>query len=479
MWRGDMDKSRFEWCKSGARETAMGETGTSRFLGNLDPSAQEFRPRNPYIQNQMSLSVPTQIYYPYTHPHPQFVASSAYVRPVAGKPPLSPLMSPLSATPTRALLLSSVPTDVSEVTVRENWRPLERHAQACLTEVREQHMQQQSRLKKHYDSLLTRKLASQVEHLLAPLPPPARGLIAGRAVWAQFMIPVSTCTLDDYNQGTLVIFNLDSEVSTSSLRDIFETFGRANAFLSRGSIKELRETPLKRHQRFVEFFDIRDAARALREMNGKKIQGKRVVIEFSRPGGHGWRFFNAISTTALSSTYSTTNSTVISPSRLAYHTVTSRCPPALPCKLPEKSSHFNVPPHSYLSQTHHSTKKSNVVVNGIEDSKGVPRWNPKKSPNGSSTTEQQQQQAQRNRPWKGRQKNIDSCFLINEDAKTESHYRDSRTTVMIKNIPNKYSQKLLMNMLDNHCIDCNKQVPDGGDQPLSSYDFIYLPIDFK
>ena len=239
------------------------------------------------------------------------------------------------------------------------------------------------------------------------------------------------------------------------------SFGFSLLFDS-GSIKELRETPLKRHQRFVEFFDIRDAARALREMNGKKIQGKRVVIEFSRPGGHGWRFFNAISTTALSSTYSTTNSTVISPSRLAYHTVTSRCPPALPCKLPEKSSHFNVPPHSYLSQTHHSTKKSNVginkrssnagnikasmtslrltgsVVNGIEDSKGVPRWNPKKSPNGSSTTEQQQQEAQRNRPWKGRQKNIDSCFLINEDAKTESHYRDSRTTVMIKNIPNKY-----------------------------------------
>ncbi|KAJ9708733.1 hypothetical protein PVL29_000647 [Vitis rotundifolia] len=510
----------------------MGETGTSRFLGNLDSSAQEFRPMNPYIQNQMTLFVPTQIYYPYTHPHPysevqlmpfcdegvgysQFVASSAYVIPVAGKQPPPPLMSPLSATPTRVLLLSSVPTDVSEATVR---RELEafgevrsvqmervcdgivavsfydlRHAQACLMEVRKQHMQQQSRLKKHYDSLLTRKLASQVENLPTPLPPPARGLIAGRVVWAQFMIPVITCMLDDYNQGTLVIFNLDSKVSTSSLRNIFETFG---------SIKELRETPLKRHLRFVEFFDIRDAARALRAMNGKKIQGKHVVIEFSRPVGHGWRFFNAITTTALSSTSSTTNPTVISPSRLAYNTITSRCPPVVPRKLSEKSSHFNVPPHSYLSQPHPSNKKSNVgmnkrssnagnneasmtslcltgsVVSGIEDSNGVPRWNPKKSPNGSSTTEQQQQ-AQRNRPWKGRQKNIDSCFLINEDAKTESHCRDSRTTVMIKNIPNKYSQKLLMNMLDNHCIDCNEQVPDGGDRPLSSYDFVYLPIDFN
>ena len=34
-------------------------------------------------------------------------------------------------------------------------------------------------------------------------------------------------------------------------------------------------------------------------------------------------------------------------------------------------------------------------------------------------------------------------------------------------------------MLDNHCIHCNEQIGDGDDQPLSSYDFVYLPIDFK
>lgn len=54
------------------------------------------------------------------------------------------------------------------------------------------------------------------------------------------------------------------------------------------------------------------------------------------------------------------------------------------------------------------------------------------------------------------------------------------------------SQKLLLNMLDNHCIHCNEQIvangggDDGDDdeqqpqkQPFSSYDFVYLPIDFK
>ncbi|KAF5175978.1 Mei2-like, partial [Thalictrum thalictroides] len=38
-------------------------------------------------------------------------------------------------------------------------------------------------------------------------------------------------------------------------------------------------------------------------------------------------------------------------------------------------------------------------------------------------------------------------------------------------------QKLLLNMLDNHCIHCNEQITDN--QPLSSYDFVYLPIDFN
>ncbi|OIW21367.1 hypothetical protein TanjilG_02424 [Lupinus angustifolius] len=42
---------------------------------------------------------------------------------------------------------------------------------------------------------------------------------------------------------------------------------------------------------------------------------------------------------------------------------------------------------------------------------------------------------------------------------------DSRTTLMIKNIPNKYTSKMLLVAIDEHC--------------RGSYDFLYLPIDFK
>ncbi|KAJ8752623.1 hypothetical protein K2173_005512 [Erythroxylum novogranatense] len=42
---------------------------------------------------------------------------------------------------------------------------------------------------------------------------------------------------------------------------------------------------------------------------------------------------------------------------------------------------------------------------------------------------------------------------------------DSRTTLMIKNIPNKYTSKMLLAAIDEHC--------------RGTYDFLYLPIDFK
>jgi len=45
------------------------------------------------------------------------------------------------------------------------------------------------------------------------------------------------------------------------------------------------------------------------------------------------------------------------------------------------------------------------------------------------------------------------------------HGEDSRTTLMIKNIPNKYTSKMLLATIDEH--------------HRGTYDFIYLPIDFK
>ncbi|PRQ23953.1 putative RNA recognition motif 2, nucleotide-binding alpha-beta plait domain-containing protein [Rosa chinensis] len=51
------------------------------------------------------------------------------------------------------------------------------------------------------------------------------------------------------------------------------------------------------------------------------------------------------------------------------------------------------------------------------------------------------------------------------------------TTVMIRNIPNKYSRDLLMTFLDKHCANENRK-SDGGEESESAFDFLYLPIDF-
>ncbi|GMN54924.1 hypothetical protein TIFTF001_024044 [Ficus carica] len=91
-----------------------------------------------------------------------------------------------------------------------------------------------------------------------------------------FSIPKDNPSEKDINQGTLVVFNLDASVSNDDLRQIFGAYGE---------VKEIRETPHKRHHKFIEFYDVRAAESALRALNRSDIAGKRIKLEPSRPGG--------------------------------------------------------------------------------------------------------------------------------------------------------------------------------------------------
>ncbi|KAI4367260.1 hypothetical protein MLD38_023018 [Melastoma candidum] len=54
------------------------------------------------------------------------------------------------------------------------------------------------------------------------------------------------------------------------------------------------------------------------------------------------------------------------------------------------------------------------------------------------------------------------------------------TTVMIRNIPNKYTRELLIEFLDNHCGVANRDEVDEQEEGfVSAYDFIYLPLDLR
>nr|VDC84774.1 unnamed protein product [Brassica rapa] len=57
------------------------------------------------------------------------------------------------------------------------------------------------------------------------------------------------------------------------------------------------------------------------------------------------------------------------------------------------------------------------------------------------------------------------------------HYQaesNGDTTVMLRNIPNKYTREMLIQFLDEHCEEENNKEED----EENAYDFLYLPIDF-
>ncbi|KAL3655905.1 hypothetical protein CASFOL_000301 [Castilleja foliolosa] len=91
-----------------------------------------------------------------------------------------------------------------------------------------------------------------------------------------FSIPKENPSDKDVNQGTLVVFNLDSSVSNDELREIFGVYG---------DVKEIREAPHMAHHKFIEFYDIRAAESALRALNRSDIAGKQIKLEPGRLGG--------------------------------------------------------------------------------------------------------------------------------------------------------------------------------------------------
>ena len=80
------------------------------------------------------------------------------------------------------------------------------------------------------------------------------------------------------NNGTIVLFHLPKSISKNNLLEIFSEFGR---------IRQIRDTPSKYSQKFIEFYDIRSAEKALQAYNGKPLTRQyhnRISIEYSLPG---------------------------------------------------------------------------------------------------------------------------------------------------------------------------------------------------
>ncbi|KAL9651719.1 hypothetical protein ABK040_009333 [Willaertia magna] len=215
-------------------------------------------------------------------------------------------------------------------------------------------------------------------------------LIKKRKIDIHYSIPKENPSDKDqqHNQETLVVFNLDPSITNEELKTIFTQFG--------GDVKEIRETPNKKFHKFIEFYDTRDAEKAMKQLNKTELKGKKIKIEYSRPGG-------------LRNKY-TGNDPIM---------------PSSPVNTPVL---FNSP--TPLATTLTPPK------NDLHGAKGRRR--------ALSAEEKEQFKLDLGKVL---------CGL------------DKRTTLMVKNIPNKYTQKMLLETIDGEF--------------KTKYDFFYLPIDFK
>ncbi|KAM3334624.1 hypothetical protein ACQJBY_029201 [Aegilops geniculata] len=486
-------------------------------------------PPFPVMPPPMGMPMPV----PMPMPQPQTLA----IPPQIGLPVPTVAATAVDGPASRAVVLSLLPPHTPELEVARAMAPFGdvrtvdatalasegvatvhffdlRAAENAVTAVREQHMRQQCRLSQLYAATTA-----------WPPQPPAwdwqqddcRGLVLGQAVWAHFAA-ASTLPDDGANRGSLVVLNSLPDVSLSELRQAFQAYGthpppnpsRHNSplmpdwCLFAGPLKDVRESAQRPNHKFVEFFDTRHAARALAELNGRDFFGHRLILEFTRPSIPGARRRGFVSPRPI----------VPTPPRLqaAWRPLPS------PAKQPSSSSTGTGKARGEVVTTSRCSSKSNAGDRSkggttqerkgkgkgkggkkttivVDTTSSSPASASEAAATASASGKQQPQKGvvrvgswRGPKSWRGgwetrfefKQPNAArSDSNATTAADTDTQEAETRTTVMIRNIPN--NQKLLLNMLDNHCIEYNKKIDagEGGGEPFSSYDFLYLPIDFN
>ncbi|KAK3152877.1 hypothetical protein QOZ80_2BG0164800 [Eleusine coracana subsp. coracana] len=302
-----------------------------------------------------------------------------------------------------------------------------------------------------------------------------------------FSIPKENPSDKDMNQGTLVIFNLEPAVSNEELLQIFGVFGE---------VREIRETPQKRHHRFIEFYDVRAAEAALRSLNKSDIAGKRVKLEPSRPGGarrsfvqpsnydfdqdetrHNVFHFGSPSANSAPSLWSQIGSP-IEHNQLNTHSETSFSGGMSPlsvhiCPIAARNAKivpiitFMVPSGhqstSYVRPSKFGSIGPSHVGGSLMTNFGLR----------SQVNAQSMQSVGFNGLFESGQNHAVGNTGGQEDSRMQYQLdlekivtgEDTRTTLVIKNIPNKYTQKMLLDVID--------------ETHERTYDFFYLPVDLK
>ena len=99
----------------------------------------------------------------------------------------------------------------------------------------------------------------------------------GKTIEVKFSVPRPIAgSQHPINNGTIVLFHLPPQIKNPFLSTYFSQYGE---------IRQIRGTPQKPKQRFIEYYDTRGSEAAVKAMNGTLINGCKISIEFSVPGG--------------------------------------------------------------------------------------------------------------------------------------------------------------------------------------------------
>eukprot|EP00186_Timspurckia_oligopyrenoides_P002482 CAMPEP_0182444720 /NCGR_PEP_ID=MMETSP1172-20130603/3092_1 /TAXON_ID=708627 /ORGANISM="Timspurckia oligopyrenoides, Strain CCMP3278" /LENGTH=811 /DNA_ID=CAMNT_0024640349 /DNA_START=403 /DNA_END=2838 /DNA_ORIENTATION=- len=295
--------------------------------------------------------------------------------------------------------------------------------------------------------------------------------------------------ISEVNQGTLVVFNLDSTIQVDQVAHLFARYG---------SVLEIRETANKKHHRFVEYYDVRDADRAIGALNRAEVCGKRLKVEISR---------NGASKQPLSPTQSLSNSSPVLKPRSMSHMSHEFSPPSTLLKKkasdPGKTLGAHVEMRHYGSGELEHYSPQNPQAKNLHDAQdhgktysgafdetfgnrdalrvSVPSessvlsalsppqqsFEPLAAVNSSAKRTDSDRRndigAQRTSTGGPTRTNGNTRFVLNITKVLNGE--DRRTSLMIRNIPNKYTQRMLLTTLE--------------EQHRGQFDFFYLPIDFK
>ncbi|OMO75564.1 RNA recognition motif 2 [Corchorus olitorius] len=102
-----------------------------------------------------------------------------------------------------------------------------------------------------------------------------------------------------------------------------------------------------------------------------------------------------------------------------------------------------------------------------------PRYNKRYAKEGFSADHRSQ--SSKKLEWRVKCSSVNNENHMNVQAGSVDN---DKTTLMIRNIPNRLTREMLKNSLDQQCLEMNQKEESNEEELWSAFDFLYLPIDF-